>query len=95
MGRRYCSVEECVAVARRDGLCWGHYKRKQRKAVDLRAPLRSTLGTWDAVVEAMHGYHDAEDDASFATARKRVQRAMQAWADARRARAVCPPAVGG
>ena len=97
MGHRFCSVEDCVAVARQGGLCWAHAKRKHRGAVDLRAPLRQALGTWDAVVEAMHAYQDAEGAADFAAARKRVQRAMEAWVQAKRPAggSTCPPVVGG
>lgn len=93
MGRRYCSASDCVSLARQGGLCWAHAKRRQRGG-RAAGPVRARLGTWDAVVDAMHDYQDAESDSEFKAARMRVQRAMEAWVTARR-RPVCPPPVGG
>jgi hypothetical protein len=78
MAGRFCSVGDCVAAAHRDGLCRAHYERK-RKGADLGTPLRPRLGSWNEVVDAMHGYFHAETEREYSAAKERVRRAAKAW----------------
>lgn len=47
-----CSVDGCPSEAKKDGFCWGHYKRKQRgQAIHVELGERAKT-RWEGVVKA-------------------------------------------
>ncbi len=80
----YCQHADCEREAKRNGLCWTHVKRRQRGSAGgpngNRYPSR-----WERVAAAILAYTEAEDDTAFARAKKRAERAIEAWFRGRKA----------
>lgn len=73
----FCSVSECVNAARKAGLCWGHFKRRQR-GQSANGELRPSVMTPDQVLtEAALAYAEADvaDDGAFQRAWDRLRKA--------------------
>lgn len=69
-----CAVEECGRPAKRQGLCWGHYRRKRLgKPVDRPLAVRSESLYARAVRTALR-YADAESDEEFRAASRALRR---------------------
>jgi hypothetical protein len=57
-----CSIDECGKTARKAGLCWGHYKRRQRRQ-PVGVPLREQGTTELArLMLAFERYQEAESE---------------------------------
>lgn len=75
-----CPNQEATHGGRKGGLCWGHYRRKQ-KGQTISGLLKARMSPWDRLLEAAIGYADADadDDRAWADAKDALRRAASAY----------------